>query len=51
MVALFGDAVLNIRYYWTLETDLDGIPLVISRTGWTGEVGYEVYLQDPSAQG
>ena len=48
MAALFGDAVLNIRYYWTLETDLDGIPLVISRTGWTGEVGYEVYLRDPS---
>ena len=48
MAALFGDAVLNLRYYWTLETDLDGIPLVISRTGWTGEVGYEVYLRDPS---
>ena len=47
MVALFGDAVLNIRYYWTLETDLDGIPVVISRTGWSGEVGYEVYLRDP----
>ncbi len=48
MAALFGDAVLNIRYYWTLETDLDGIPVVISRTGWTGEVGYEIYLRDPS---
>ena len=48
MAALFGDQVLNIRYYWTLETDLDGIPVVISRTGWSGEVGYEVYLRDPS---
>ena len=48
MAALFGDAVLGIRYYWTLETDLDGIPVVISRTGWTGEVGYEIYLRDPS---
>ena len=48
MAALFGDAVLNIRYYWTLETDLDGIPVVISRTGWSGEVGYEIYLRDPS---
>jgi len=48
MVALFGDAILDIRYYWTMEADLDGIPLVISRTGWTGEVGYEVYLRDPS---
>ncbi|MFQ6023519.1 MAG: glycine cleavage T C-terminal barrel domain-containing protein [Acidiferrobacterales bacterium] len=48
MQALFGDAVLDVRYYWTMETDLDGIPVVISRTGWTGEVGYEIYLKDPS---
>ena len=45
MAALFGDAVLGIRYYWTLETDLDGIPVVISRTGWTGELGFEVYTR------
>lgn len=48
---LFGEAVLGIRYYWTMQTDLDGIPVVISRTGWTGEVGYEVYLRDPSRGG
>ncbi len=48
MSALFGEDVLKIRYYWTLETDLDGIPVVISRTGWTGEVGFEIYLRDPS---
>ena len=48
MRTLFGDAVLDIRYYWTLTTELDGIPVVISRTGWTGEVGYEIYLRDAS---
>ena len=48
--ALFGE-VLDIKYYWTLTTDLDGIPVVISRTGWTGEVGYEIYLRDPSRGG
>ena len=47
MVALFGDAVTNIRYYWTMQTDLDGIPVVISRTGWSAELGFEIYLQDP----
>ena len=51
MRALFGDAVLDIRYYWTLTTELDGIPVVISRTGWTGEIGYEIYLRDPSRGG
>jgi glycine cleavage system aminomethyltransferase T len=45
---LFGDSVVNLRYYFFLETDLDGIPLVLTRTGWTGEVGYEVYLRDGS---
>jgi aminomethyltransferase len=45
---LFGDSVAELRYYWCAETDLDGIPLVVSRTGWTGEVGYEIYLRDGS---
>ena len=43
---LFGDAVTKLRYYWFLETKLDGIPVVVTRTGWTGEIGYEVYLRD-----
>ena len=51
MHALFGDLILGIRYYWTLTTELDGIPVVISRTGWTGEVGYEIYLRDPARGG
>ena len=45
---LFGEEVLNLRYYWFLETDLDGIPVVVTRTGWSGEVGYEIYLRDGS---
>jgi aminomethyltransferase len=49
--SLFGDAVADLRYYWTAQTELDGIPVVISRTGWTGEVGYEVYLRDPTRGG
>jgi glycine cleavage system aminomethyltransferase T len=45
---LFGDGVLALKYYWFLETTLDGIPVVVTRTGWSGEVGYEVYLRDGS---
>src|SRR5207244_13602325 len=26
--------------------EVDGIPVVVSRTGWTGEIGYELYLRD-----
>ena len=43
---LFGDDVVNLKYYFFTETDLDGIPVVVTRTGWTSEVGYEVYLCD-----
>ncbi|MGZ5297733.1 MAG: glycine cleavage T C-terminal barrel domain-containing protein, partial [Actinomycetota bacterium] len=45
---LFGDDMMNLKYYWCAETDLDGIPVVVSRTGWTGEIGYEIYLRDAS---
>jgi aminomethyltransferase len=48
VVALFGERVLNLRYYWFLETLLDKIPVIVTRTGWTGEVGYEIYLRDGS---
>jgi glycine cleavage system aminomethyltransferase T len=45
---LFGDEVVNLRYYRCIESDVEGIPVVVSRTGWTGEVGYEIYLRDSS---
>lgn len=45
---LLGDAVADLRYYFCAEAEIDGIPLVVSRTGWTGEVGFELYLRDLS---
>lgn len=46
MRALFGDSIMDLRYYWLREVDLDGIPLIVSRTGWSSELGYEIYLRD-----
>jgi aminomethyltransferase len=43
---LFGDWALELKYYWLKETSLDGIPLVVARTGWSGELGYELFLRD-----
>ena len=45
---LFGPAITDLRYYWCAPAKLDGIPVVVSRTGWTGEVGFEVFLRDPA---
>ena len=46
--ALFGDEIVELRYYFFAETEVEGIPVVVTRTGWTSEVGYEVYLCDPT---
>jgi glycine cleavage system aminomethyltransferase T len=46
--ALFGDRVNALKYYHFFEASLDGMPVVVTRTGWTGEVGFEVYLRDGS---
>jgi glycine cleavage system aminomethyltransferase T len=43
---LFGDEVANLRWYWFTETSLADIPVIVTRTGWSSEVGYEVYLRD-----
>ncbi|GAA0625442.1 glycine cleavage T C-terminal barrel domain-containing protein [Halomonas beimenensis] len=48
MKTLFGDGIMDLRYYWLRELELDGIPLIVSRTGWSSELGYELYLQDGS---
>ena len=45
--SLFGDEVLEMPYYHCAHAALDGILVVLGRTGWTGEVGYEIYLLDP----
>ncbi len=45
---LFGESVRDLKYYRFVETDLDGIPVVVTRTGWSGEIGYEVYLRNAS---
>jgi len=48
MQTLFGDSINDLKYYWLREYNLDGIPLIVSRTGWSSELGYEIYLRDGS---
>ena len=46
MVKLFGESIRDLKYYWLKELELDDIPLVVSRTGWSTELGYELFLRD-----
>ena len=48
MIKLFGENIKDLKYYWLREYNLDGIPLIVSRTGWSSELGYEIYLRDGS---
>src|SRR2546422_3580964 len=43
---LVGPAIYDLKYYWCDRFDARGIPVVISRTGWTAIPGFEVNLLD-----
>jgi aminomethyltransferase len=46
MVSLLGEQILDLRYYFWQHAEIAGVPVVVTRTGWTSEVGYEVYTTD-----
>jgi aminomethyltransferase len=48
---LVGERVLDLPYYGLMKTEIDGMRVVVSRTGYTGEVGYEIYLHEASRNG
>jgi glycine cleavage system aminomethyltransferase T len=51
MSELFGESILDIPYYYAVERELDGMRVVVSRTGYTAELGYEIYLHNASRDG
>ena len=46
MIKIFGDEILDLKYYWFKKFIYNGIELIISRTGWSSELGYEIFLKD-----
>ena len=45
---MFGDWVRDLKYFWFKETEINGIPVALQRSGWSKQGGYEIYLQDGS---
>ncbi len=35
----------ELKYYWAIETQVKGIDVLLSRTGYTGEDGFEIYMR------
>jgi glycine cleavage system aminomethyltransferase T len=48
MTKLVGPEILELKYYFWTKATIAGASVVITRTGWTSEVGYEVYLTETS---
>jgi glycine cleavage system aminomethyltransferase T len=48
MVKLLGEEILDLKYYFWTDAKIAGVPVVVTRTGWTSEVGYEVYTTETS---
>ena len=46
VATLFGDWVRDLKYFWFRDTELDGIPLLLARSGWSKQGGFELYLRD-----
>ena len=46
--SIFGDWVHDLKYFWFSETELNGIPVAVQRSGWSKQTGFEIYLRDGS---
>jgi glycine cleavage system aminomethyltransferase T len=43
-----GDWVRSLKYFWFKDTEIDGIPVAVQRSGWSKQGGFEIYLKDGS---
>jgi aminomethyltransferase len=46
---LTEDDLAGLKYFRLVQTKLKGIPVTISRTGYTGDLGYEIWVDAASA--
>jgi glycine cleavage system aminomethyltransferase T len=46
VAAVCGDWVRGLKYFWFRETEIDGIPVAVQRSGWSKQGGFEIYLRD-----
>ena len=46
MIKIFGEQIADLKYYWFKQFTFNNTELIISRTGWSSELGYEIFLTD-----
>ena len=47
--SLSSKSLDKLIFFWLMETELNGIPVTISRTGYTGDLGYEIWCNPVQA--
>jgi aminomethyltransferase len=50
MQKLFDFDLSELKFYWATETRMKDIPVILSRTGYTGEDGFELYIDGKYAE-
>jgi glycine cleavage system aminomethyltransferase T len=48
VASVVGDWVRGLKYFWFKETAIEGIPVIVQRSGWSKQGGFEIYLKDGS---
>jgi aminomethyltransferase len=48
MVEVVGEEVTEIPYYGLMEAEIDGVEVLVSQTGFSGEAGFEIYVKEAS---
>jgi aminomethyltransferase len=46
VASVLGDWVRAIKYFWFAESEVAGIPVIVQRSGWSKQGGFEIYLRD-----
>jgi glycine cleavage system aminomethyltransferase T len=48
VAAVFGDWIRALRYFWFAPAEVSGIPVIVQRSGYSKQGGFEIYLRDGS---
>jgi len=46
VASICGEWVRSLKYFWFRETSIEGIPVLVARSGWSKQGGFELYLLD-----
>ncbi len=46
MAEIVGEEIRDLKFFWYIRANIAGMHLIIARSGWSGQGGYEIYLED-----